>query len=81
MKERRATDPANKTLRMPKAVQRRDVVLQNGSGTAATLWCKHVKVILPAKGLPILFMKAFMRITKQTGFNQNAEQKRPFLLL
>lgn len=49
--------PANKTLRMPKAVQCRDVIFQNGSGTATALWCKHVKVILPAISFSVLFMK------------------------
>lgn len=58
--------PANKTLRMPKGVQRRDVVLQNGSCTAATFRCKHVKVILPAIGLSILFMKAFRAKERST---------------
>lgn len=48
---------------MPEAAQRRDVVLQNGSGTAATFWSKHVKVILPAVRLPILFMEAFTGTT------------------
>ena len=43
---------------MPQAAQRRDVVLQNGPSAAATLRCKHVKVVLPAVRLPVLFMEA-----------------------
>lgn len=66
MREIDCTDPADKALWMPKGVQRRDVVLQDGSGTAATFGRKHVKVVLPTVGLPILLMEAFRRHMKRT---------------
>lgn len=43
---------------MPEAAQRRDVVLQDGPSTAAALGSKHVEVVLPAVGLPVLLMEA-----------------------
>lgn len=58
--------PADKTLWMPKTIQRRNVVLQNGSSTSTTFGCKHVKIILPAKGLSILFMKTFRAKKRST---------------
>lgn len=54
----RGTHPADKTLGMPQAAQRRDVVLQDGSGTAAAFWSEHVKVVLPAVRLSVLFVEA-----------------------
>lgn len=61
-------DPANETLRMPKAVQSRDVVFQNGSSAAAAFRCKHVKVILPAKSFSIFFMKTCTEKTHVSEF-------------
>lgn len=49
--------PAHKALGMPKGVEGRDVVLQDGPGTATTLGRKHVEIILPAIGLAILLME------------------------
>ena len=49
--------PAHKAFGMPESVEGRDVVLQDGPGTAATLGCEHVKVILPAVGLAIFLME------------------------
>lgn len=55
--EGRETLPAHKAFRMPESVEGRDVVLQDGPGTAATLGCEHVKVILPAVGLAVFLME------------------------
>lgn len=52
------THPADEALGVPEGVQGRDVVLQDGSGTAATLGGKHVEVVLPAERLPVLLMEA-----------------------
>lgn len=57
--EWREAFPAHEALRMPEGVEGRDVVLQDGPGTAATLGRKHVKVILPAVGLAIFLMEPF----------------------
>lgn len=55
---KRKTHPAHKALGVPEAAERRDVVLQNGPGAAATLGSKHVEVVLPAVGLAVLLMEA-----------------------
>lgn len=55
--ERRATHPADEALGVPQGVESRDVVLQDGPGTATTFRSKHVKVVLPAERLPILLME------------------------
>lgn len=57
--ETRVTHPADETLGVPEATQRRDVVLQNGSSTTAAFGRKHVEVILPAVGFTVLLMKTF----------------------
>ena len=49
--------PAHKALGMPESVEGRDVVLQDGPGTAATLGREHVEVILPAVGLAVFLME------------------------
>lgn len=54
---RGAPYPAHKAFRMPESVEGRDVVLQDGPGTAATLGREHVKVILPAVGLAVFLME------------------------
>lgn len=51
--------PAHKALRVPEGVEGRNVVLQDGPGTAATFGGEHVKVILPAIGLAIFLMEPF----------------------
>ena len=53
----RSTDPADEALRVPERVECRDVVLQNGSGTATTLRGEHVEVVLPAICLAIFLME------------------------
>lgn len=49
--------PTDKTFRVPKGIQGRDIVFQDSPGTASTLRSKHVKVILATVGLAILLMK------------------------
>lgn len=55
--ERNETLPAHETLGVPQRVQGRDVVVQDGSGTAATFWGKYVKVIFPAVCFALLLME------------------------
>lgn len=57
--KRREALPTHKALRVPKSVEGRDVVLQDGPCTASTLGCKHVKIILPTVGLAVLLMEPF----------------------
>lgn len=57
--EWREAFPAHKALRMPQRVEGRDIVLQDGPGTAATLWCEHVEVVLAAVGLAVLLVEPF----------------------
>ena len=55
--DNRCTDPADETLGVPEGVECGDVVLQDGSGTAAALGGEHVEVVLPAIRLAIFLMK------------------------
>lgn len=50
--------PAHKAFRVPEGVEGRDVVLQDGTGTAATLGREHVEVVLPTVGLTVLLMES-----------------------
>lgn len=45
---------------MPLGVEGRDVVLHDGGVAARTLGSKHVVVILPAVGLSVAFVEAFL---------------------
>lgn len=51
--------PAHKAFRVPEGVEGRDVVLQDGTGTAATLGRKHVKVIFPTVGFAVFLVEPF----------------------
>lgn len=55
--QRMRTHPADEALRVPQTVQSRDVVFQDGPGTATTFWSKHVEVVLSAVGLSILLVE------------------------
>lgn len=67
--------PADKALRMPQRVESRDVVLQDGPGTAATLGGKHVKVVFPAVRLPVLLMESWRSTyTKRLNTHTNTLQ-------
>lgn len=57
--EGRETFPADEAFGMPECVEGRDVVLQDGTGTATTFGGKHVEVILSTERLSILLMKTF----------------------
>lgn len=57
--EGREALPAHKAFRVPQGVEGRDVVLQDGTGTAATLGRKHIKIILPAVRLAVFLMEPF----------------------
>lgn len=57
--EWREAFPTHEALGMPEGVEGRDVVLQDGPGTAATLGREHVKVILPAVGLAVFLVEPF----------------------
>lgn len=52
---------------MPEAAQRRDVVLQDGPGAAATLGSKHVEVILPAVRFTVLLVETSGREEQTVG--------------
>lgn len=56
--------PTDKTFRVPQGVQGRNVVFQDGPGTASTLGSKHVEVVLAAVGFAVLLMKSCQRRTK-----------------
>lgn len=51
-------DPADEAFGVPQRVESRDVVLQDGAGTATAFGGKHVKVVFSAVGLSILLMEA-----------------------
>lgn len=51
------THSADEAFRVPQRVESRDVVLQDGTSTAATFRGEHVKVVLPAERLSILLME------------------------
>lgn len=55
--KRNETLPADKTLRVPKSVKGRNIVLQDGTSTAATFGGKHVEVVLPTVRLSLLLME------------------------
>lgn len=67
---------------MPEAVESRDVVLQDGSGAAATFRRKHVEVILPAVRLSVLFVEPFAGNTgEEYGFYMARKAKANILLI
>lgn len=53
----RAAHPAHEAFGVPQRVEGRDVVLQDGAGTAPAFRGKHVKVVLPAVRLPVLLVE------------------------
>lgn len=57
--EGREALPAHKAFGVPESVEGRDVVLQDGTGTAATLGREHVEVILPTVGFAVFLVEPF----------------------
>jgi hypothetical protein len=52
--------PANKTVRMPLAVEGRYVVLHDGAVASAALGGEHVEVVVPAVGLAVPLVEALL---------------------
>lgn len=52
--------PAAEALWMPLSIESGDVILHDWHSTATTLWCKHLKVILPAVCFSVLFMEVLI---------------------
>lgn len=54
------TYPADEAVRMPLAIQSRDVVFHDGPIASTAFWCKHIEVIVSAIGLSVPLMEAFL---------------------